>query len=423
MLSLHDLRSAPAGLDWHEAVAVAAALGTLLVEGRAPACPEPADVSLLASGDLRVVGGRHVDGSAAGGLARVLGELLESAPHPAELRQLVETYAAEGGRGEVDVDAVGDLVAALAFFERPGRKDVLAIVAARAEPAIERARGAAALEALTSRTRQAPAVPRAAAVAVPTEGEVEAAEAFLDDPDGAGEGGHRRLFVPVAVGLTAFLAVAYGAASWMDRPASPPQRAAMSEEDDRLPPPDAPTVAPRTPTANAPAGRSAQAAPRERPSGAPVSPGPPRVPESGGTTVPAATLGTPAPGAARSRAVDVIVAERDGRVLPSPSEPLSLPHAVASGQIFQAGDLRVTPAILIRPNLPANPPPEVPEEQIGTLEFVLTETGAVERVRLVSPANRYQERMLVAAAKTWQFQPATRDGRPVRYRTRLRLTL
>jgi Flp pilus assembly pilin Flp len=31
--------------------------------------------------------------------------------------------------------------------------------------------------------------------------------------------------------------------------------------------------------------------------------------------------------------------------------------------------------------------------------------------------------LAVAAAKTWQFQPATRDGHPVRFRTRIRVTL
>ena len=64
----------------------------------------------------------------------------------------------------------------------------------------------------------------------------------------------------------------------------------------------------------------------------------------------------------------------------------------------------MTPAVLIRPHLPESLPPGVPEEQIGTLEFIVAESGAVEHVHLVSPANRYQERMLVAAAKTWQFQ-------------------
>ena len=120
----------------------------------------------------------------------------------------------------------------------------------------------------------------------------------------------------------------------------------------------------------------------------------------------------------------MVIAERDGRVVPSTVAPLRpAPRQAPAGQVFQAGDPQVTPAVLIRPHLPDNPPPDVPEEHIGTLEFVVTESGAVEHVHLVSPANRYQERMLVAAAKTWQFRPATRDGRPVRFRTRIRVTL
>jgi TonB family protein len=91
--------------------------------------------------------------------------------------------------------------------------------------------------------------------------------------------------------------------------------------------------------------------------------------------------------------------------------------------VFTSSDAQVTPAVLIRPQLPEQPPPDIPEEQVGTLEFVVTESGAVEHVHLISPANRYQERMLVAAAKTWQFQPAMRDGHPVRFRIRIRVTL
>ena len=112
-----------------------------------------------------------------------------------------------------------------------------------------------------------------------------------------------------------------------------------------------------------------------------------------------------------------MVAERDGRVVPSTVAPLrTAPRVAPSGHVYRAGNPQVTPAVLIRPHLPHNPPLDVPDEHIGTLEFVVAESGAVEHVHLVSPANRYQERMLVAAAKTWRFRPATRDGRPVRFR-------
>jgi TonB family protein len=118
-----------------------------------------------------------------------------------------------------------------------------------------------------------------------------------------------------------------------------------------------------------------------------------------------------------------VVAERDGRVVPSSSATAGPAPGRGRGPVFDSSDPLVTPAVLVRPRLPDNPPPGVPEEQIGTLEIVVSESGAVDHVRLISPANRYQERMIVAAAKAWHFQPATRHGRPVRYRTRIRVTL
>ena len=421
MLSLNDLRSPAAGLDWHEAVAVGAALGTLLAEARAPACPRPVDVTLLPSGDLRVTGPGHVEGSAAAGVAHLVGQLLEAAPYPAELRQLVEAYATNRRSGAAGVVAITDFVSELAFFERPDRRDVLSAVALRAEPAIERAHRAAALEALTERTRLAAAAGPVSGVVVPSaHGEFEDEEGPRDwDP--RHDGGAGRLLVPAAVGLTAFLAVAYAATAWLDRPAPPSPRAEAIEEDLPISGPDARTAPTASP--GAPRPRPAGVAPRERPSGGSVSaPSAADASRSSGAA-PGAAPATPATGPG-PRTVDVVVAERDGRVVPSTVAPLRPAQRPApAGQVFQAGDPQVTPAVLVRPHLPDNPPPDVPEEHIGTLEFVVTESGAVEHVHLVSPANRYQERMLVAAAKTWQFRPATRDGRPVRFRTRIRVTL
>jgi hypothetical protein len=415
MLSLNDLRTPAVGLDWHEAVAVGAGLGTLLAEARAPACPRPADVTLLPSGDLRVTGSGHVEGSAAAGVAHVLGRLLESAPHPAELRQLVEVYANDRRSGAAGVEAVSEFVSQLAFFEWPGRREVLASVAMRAESAIERANRTAALDALTERTRLAAgAAPPPVAVLPAAHGGLEGDEGPRDG-DPPHDGGVGRLLVPAAVGLTAFLAVAYITAVWVDRPTPPAPRAEAIEDDLPISGPDARTAPTASPTAGAPRSRPSAEPPRER---APIGSEPARSAEA--SQPPAAAPAAPTPG----QPVDVLVAERDGRVVPSRVAPLQpAPRVEPSGQVFQAGDPRVTPAVLIRPQLPDSPPPGVPDEHIGTLEFVVSESGAVEHVHLMSPANRYQERMLVAAAKTWQFRPATRDGRPVRFRTRMRVTL
>ena len=46
----------------------------------------------------------------------------------------------------------------------------------------------------------------------------------------------------------------------------------------------------------------------------------------------------------------------------------------------------------------------------------------METVHLRSPGNRYRERWWVFAAKQWVFQPALKDGKPVRFLKRIPLT-
>ena len=57
------------------------------------------------------------------------------------------------------------------------------------------------------------------------------------------------------------------------------------------------------------------------------------------------------------------------------------------------------------------------------VEVLVDETGAVEAVRLRGQAaageNIYRHRMILAAAKAWEFTPARLDGRPVRYVVRV----
>lgn len=92
-------------------------------------------------------------------------------------------------------------------------------------------------------------------------------------------------------------------------------------------------------------------------------------------------------------------------------------------EVFTAGDPEVTPPVIVRPVLPKDPPPDVPPDEIGVVEVVVDENGDVLHVKLISPANRYRERMLVSASKMWKFRPAYKDGVPVRYKTRVRLTI
>jgi protein TonB len=59
----------------------------------------------------------------------------------------------------------------------------------------------------------------------------------------------------------------------------------------------------------------------------------------------------------------------------------------------------------------------------STIELTVDPSGRVVRVRLDPgrPPTLY-DRMLVSAAKTWQFKPAMRDGQPVTYVLRVPVT-
>jgi hypothetical protein len=54
------------------------------------------------------------------------------------------------------------------------------------------------------------------------------------------------------------------------------------------------------------------------------------------------------------------------------------------------------------------------------IEVDISPTGAVDRVRLVSPAMRMTDMMILSAAKTWVFAPARKDGQPIPYRLTLK---
>ena len=52
----------------------------------------------------------------------------------------------------------------------------------------------------------------------------------------------------------------------------------------------------------------------------------------------------------------------------------------------------------------------------NVMEVIVSQTSAVERVRLVTPPQRMPDMFALSRAKVWMFRPAMKDGRPVRYR-------
>jgi tetratricopeptide (TPR) repeat protein len=59
----------------------------------------------------------------------------------------------------------------------------------------------------------------------------------------------------------------------------------------------------------------------------------------------------------------------------------------------------------------------------GVLELVIDEQGAVESAQLLTSVSPLYDGELLEATAGWRFRPATKDGRPVRYRKTMQIVL
>jgi len=143
---------------------------------------------------------------------------------------------------------------------------------------------------------------------------------------------------------------------------------------------------------------------------------------SGGTAGPSVGAERPIavpPAAARETPARSSVAAAppvDERPLPGASTGVAVDL-----RIYSEADTGVEPPVWRRPQLPSEPRPDA--EQSGSyVEVVVDEHGEVAQVKLRSSDLSLNDRMIVAAVKAWQFQPAMKDGRPVKYRLRVPVT-
>jgi hypothetical protein len=94
------------------------------------------------------------------------------------------------------------------------------------------------------------------------------------------------------------------------------------------------------------------------------------------------------------------------------------PIAPADTAIYSAESRDVVGPTAIHPQLPRMLPEGVAVADLSGIELVVERDGTVESVKLVHgrrPAS-VKDAMLLSAAKTWRFAPATKDRVPVRYR-------
>ena len=84
--------------------------------------------------------------------------------------------------------------------------------------------------------------------------------------------------------------------------------------------------------------------------------------------------------------------------------------------IYSPGSEGVSPPVSVRPQLPRELPSNMNRNELGRIELVVLPDGTVDSVRLLGTPRSVQDSMLLSAVKAWQFQPAVKDGLPVRYR-------
>lgn len=83
--------------------------------------------------------------------------------------------------------------------------------------------------------------------------------------------------------------------------------------------------------------------------------------------------------------------------------------------IFSPSSRDVVPPVGVRPQLPRELPPNVRREDLARIELIVAADGSVETVKLASLPRNVHDSMWLSAIKAWQFQPAMKDGLPVRY--------
>jgi hypothetical protein len=93
--------------------------------------------------------------------------------------------------------------------------------------------------------------------------------------------------------------------------------------------------------------------------------------------------------------------------------------------VYGPEDLDVVPPAIIDQRMPAwIPPGSLANRTIhGTLELIIGADGAVEsRIMSEGTVPSYDWELL-RAAQRWKYSPATRDGRPVKYRKVIAVSL
>jgi hypothetical protein len=117
-------------------------------------------------------------------------------------------------------------------------------------------------------------------------------------------------------------------------------------------------------------------------------------------------------------------------IAPPPAPPVQPPAATVAAAppppvvraIYSGTEGGVTAPGIVRQVLPSFPR-EIISRRDGVLEVVIDETGSVESAIMRTPISPRYDQMVLGAAKTWKYEPATVSGKPVKYRKLISITM
>ena len=90
--------------------------------------------------------------------------------------------------------------------------------------------------------------------------------------------------------------------------------------------------------------------------------------------------------------------------------------------VYSADDRDVTAPVALQQRVPRYPA-AVTRPLSGVLEFVVDESGAVQTPMMLVSIDPSYDQMVMGAAKKWTYQPATVDGKPVKFIKRLTISV
>ena len=100
--------------------------------------------------------------------------------------------------------------------------------------------------------------------------------------------------------------------------------------------------------------------------------------------------------------------------------------APAAEPMYDSSSRDVTAPVIVSQQVPPVPPalrPVMRTGRAGVLDLVIDAKGNVERVLMRESVNAIYDKLVLTAAQSWKYQPATKNGTPVRYQKSVVLNL